>query len=109
MKKTDPRLIINLNISDEDFEKHIETAVDKYIDSILDNTVEGKVTTAIKKYVDKRIDAILNERRYDSASLINGKNLSAHIADIARPKVHAVVSDCIAKEVANALMTKLST
>lgn len=109
MKKTDPRLIINLNISDEDFERHIEAAVDKYIDSILDNTVEDKVTAAIKKYVDKKIDAILAERRYDNASFINGKNLSEYIADIARPKVHAVVSNTIAKEVANALMTKLST
>lgn len=109
MKKTDPRLIINLNISDEDFEKHIETAVDKYIDSILDNTVDDKVTTAIKKYVDKKIDAILAERRYDDAALINGRNLSAHIAEVARPKVHAVVSDTIAKEVANALMTKFNT
>ncbi len=106
MKRTDSKMIINLNLSDEEFEKHIEIAVDKYIDSILDSKANDKVEEAIKKYVDKKIDAVLKEKRFDNMSQINGKYLSDYIAEIARPKVTAVVSDTIAKAVAEALATK---
>jgi uncharacterized membrane protein YheB (UPF0754 family) len=106
MKRTEPKMIINLNISDEEFEKKIELAVDKYIESILDSCANDKVTEAIKKYVDKKIDTVLQERRYDNASMINGKTLSNYIADIARPKVEAVISDTIAKCVSETLTSK---
>lgn len=106
MRKTDPRLIINLNITDEDFEKHIELAVDKYIANIVDSCVDEKVTNIIKGYVDKKIDAILSERSYDSASLIEGRKLSSYIACIAKPKVEAVISDTIAQAVAETLANK---
>jgi hypothetical protein len=106
MKRTDPKMIINLNLSDEEFEKHIETAVDKYIDSIIDSCCNEKVTTAIKSYIDKKISVILQERRYDNASMINGKTLSNYIAEVARPKVEAVISEEIAKAVSETLAAK---
>ena len=109
MTKTDPKMIINLNISDEEFEKKIKLAVDKYIESILDSCAGEKVNEAIKKYVDKKIDAILAERRYDNTSLINGKYLKDHIADVARPKVNAVVSDAIAEAVSEVINSKFKS
>jgi uncharacterized membrane protein YheB (UPF0754 family) len=109
MKRTEPKLIINLNLSDQEFEQQIELAVDKYIDSILDSCANEKVTEAIKKYVDKKIDVVLQERRYDNASMINGKTLSSYIADIARPKVEVVIADTIAKSVSETLANKFKT
>lgn len=106
MKKIEPRMIINLNISDEEFEKYIELAVDKYIDSIIDSRANEKVETAIKKYVDKKIDLILQERRYDNDSKINGKMLSNYIAEMARPKVETIISDTIVKSISEALASK---
>ena len=106
MNRTDPKMIINLNLSDEEFEKHIECAVDKYIDSILNSTANDKVEAAVKKYVDKKVTAVLQERRYDNMSLINGKYLSDYIAEVARPKVDSVISDTIAKAVSAALAAK---
>lgn len=106
MKRTEPRMIINLNLSDEEFEKHIELAVDKYIDSIIDSCAGEKVESAIKEYVDKKLDIILKERTYHCGSMINGKTLSNYIADVARPKVEAVISDTIAKSVSEALASK---
>lgn len=108
MNRTDPRMIINLNISDEEFEKKIELAVDKYIESIIDSCCNEKVTDKIKKYVDKRLDAVLREKRYDNASLINGVYLSDYIADVARPKVNAVISDTITEAVSKALSAKFN-
>lgn len=109
MNRSEPKLIINLNLSDEDFEKHIELAVDKYIDSIVDSCANEKVTTIIKRYVDKKINAILQEHPYDNAALIDGKRLSAYIAAIAKPKVEAVISDTIAQAVSEALTNKFKS
>ena len=106
MKKSEPKLIINLNLSDPEFEKQIELAVDKYIDSILDSCAGDKVNEAITKYVDKKLDAVLYERRYDNAALVNGRRLSEYIAEIARPKVNAVISDIVAGQVSEILASK---
>jgi len=106
MKRTEPRMIINLNISDEEFEKKIQLAVDEYIESILDSCANDKVTEAIKKYVDKKIDIVLQEKRYDNASKINGLSLSSYIANVAKPKVEAVISDVIAQSVSEVLQSK---
>jgi hypothetical protein len=109
MNRSEPKLIINLNLSDEAFEKHIQLAVDKYIESIVDSCANEKVTDIIKKYVDKKIDAILREHPYDSAALLNGKKLSTYIATIAKPKVEAIISDTIAQAVSEALTNKFKT
>lgn len=109
MNRSEPKLIINLNLSDEDFEKHIQLAVDKYIESVVDSCANEKVTAIIKKYVDKKIDAILREHPYDSTALLNGKKLSTYIATIAKPKVEAIISDTIAHAVSEALTNKFKS
>ena len=106
MKKSDTRMILNVSISDEDLEKHIEIAIEKYIESILDAEANEKVDAAIKKYVDKKIDAVLNEKRYNNLSMVEGKYLSDLIADAARPKVQKVISSSITKAVTEALADK---
>lgn len=106
MKRTAPRMIINLNISDEEFEKQIELAVDKYVESVLDSCAGDKVNEAIKKYVDHKIDTVLKERRYDNASMIDGLSLSAYISKVARPKVEAAITEVITQSVSEALTNK---
>lgn len=108
MKRTEPKMIINFNISDEEFEKKIEYAVDKYIESILDSYASDAVTEAMKKYIDRKIDAVLQEKRYDNASMINGKYLSSYIAEVTRPKVEAIISEVIAQSVSEVLKSKFN-
>ena len=108
MKRTDPRLLINLNISDEEFEQHIQLAVDKYIESVVESSCNEKVDAAIKKYVDSRVSAIISEARWSNNSLIEGRLLSDFIVEQARPKVNAAISKIIAEEVSKAIAERLN-
>ena len=107
MKKADPRLIINLNISDEEFEQHIQLAVDKYIESVVESSCNEKVDSAIKKYVNSRVSVILSEARWSNAALIEGRLLSDFIVEQARPKVNAAISKIISEEVSKAIADRL--
>lgn len=108
MKRADPRLIINLNISDEEFEQHIQLAVDKYIENIVESSCKEKVDAVIKKYIASRVSAIIAESRWSNAGLIEGKSLSDFILEQARPKVNAAISKIIAEEVSKAITDRLN-
>ena len=96
MTKSNPKMILNLNIENEEFENKVQVAVDHYIDDIVHSVASEKLNTAIKRYVDKKLDDILHERRFTNESLVEGKYLSQLIADAARPKIAEVITKAVA-------------
>ena len=53
MIKDDPRLILNLNIKDEELEKKIELSINDYIDKNIDKLIADKVEAAVMNSVEK--------------------------------------------------------
>ena len=109
MNRSDPKLIINLNLEDKEFEDKIKLAVDKYVESIIGGYASEAVDKALTKYIDTKIRKVMSEARYDNASLINGKYFSDYVQSLARPQVEQIMGKIVEKlisEKINQLITK---
>lgn len=103
-KKSNPKLIFNFSIEDEEFEKTVKTAVDKYTETI----IESYLNEVVQKYVDKKLEAIKAERRYENYGTINGLSLTNYVAMILKPKIEDAVKNITDKAFTEVLAKTLA-
>lgn len=98
MKKTNPKLILNLNLEQAELDNKISIAIDEYINNfVCSGEADAKVAEHVHKYIDKRVNNILLEKRWDNSSLIGGVSLDTYIQKIAGPKVEQAIDKIINK------------
>ena len=108
MTRSDPKMIINLNLKDTEFEDKIKLAVDKYVESIVDGYASEALDAALTKYIDNKIKKVVQEARYDNASLIHGKNFTKYVRELAQPKVEEIMDKLIEKMNSEKLTTLIT-
>ena len=87
MKKSEPKIILNLSIENDELEEKVKIAMDKYVEDLvvknLDNT--------IAKLVEKRIDNLLSGYRFSTDNKINGKSFSEFVKDKTEKQIEEVI------------------
>ena len=59
MKKSEPKLILNLQVDSEELDQKVKLAMDKYIEDV----IVGNLDDEIEKIVTKRIGALVSADR----------------------------------------------
>jgi len=100
MKKSEPKMILNVAIENSEIEEKVKIAMDKYMEQLIRKDLDA----AIAKYVEKRIDALLTGRGWDSERKIDGVYFDTFV----RQKTEKALIDAIEKNAKEILAKKLA-
>lgn len=67
MKKSEPKLILNLQVDSEELDQKVKLAMDKYIEDV----IVGNLDDEIEKIVTKRIGALVTRDISEMERLLN--------------------------------------
>ena len=102
MKKSEPKMILNLSIENDELEEKIKIAMDRYTEDLIRKDLDE----AIAKYVEKRIDRLLHGNyTWDNERKIQGMYFSEFI----KSKTEQAIADAIEKNAKDILAKKLAS
>ena len=87
MKKSKPKMILNLSLENDELEEKVKIAIYKYVEDLIIKNLDD----VIAKLVERRIDNLLSESRYSSNSKINGKLFSEFVRDKTEKQIEEVI------------------
>ena len=103
MKKSEPKLILNLQVDGEELDQKVKLAMDKYIEDV----IVGNLDDEIDKIVTKRIGALVSADRWNPNRKIKGRTLEEYVKEATETAICNVINDNIkhifAKKVAEML------
>ena len=100
MKKSEPKIILNLSIENNELEEKVKIAMDKYMEQLVLKDLDD----AIVKYVDGRINRLLNGKSWSSDSKING----VYFSEFVKQRTEQALIDAIDKNAKDILAKKLA-
>ena len=101
MKKSEPKIILNLSVENSELDEKIKIAMDKYVEQ----SVYAQLDGAIEKIADKRISKLLNSNRWDPDHKINGMTFEEFV----RSKTEDAIKQAIEKNAKEILAKKLAS
>lgn len=106
MKKSEPKLILNLQVDSEELDQKVKLAMDKYIEDV----IVGNLDDEIEKIVTKRIGALVSADRWNPNRKIKDKTLDTYVKEATEKVICDVIDknikDIFAKKVAEMLQVK---
>ena len=103
MKKSEPKLILNLQVDSEELDQKVRLAMDKYIEDV----IVGNLDDEIEKIVTKKIGALVSADRWSQNRKIKGRTLEEYVKEATEKVIYNVIDDNIkhifAKKVAEML------
>lgn len=100
MKKSEPKIILNLSLEDNELEEKVKIAMDKYSEQLAIKNLDG----TIKKIVEKRIDNLLSASSWSEERKINGVTLEQFVKE----KTENVIEEFIDKNAKEILAKRLA-
>lgn len=100
MKKSKPKLILNLSVEDEELEKKIEVAMEQYVNKIVSKNLDA----IIEKFITKRINEIVDSNNRYSYYRICGKTLD----DYVKERVNTAITNTIDNNIQEILSKKIA-
>ena len=91
MKKSEHKMILNLQVEEQELERKIKVAIDDYVE----RAVIKNLDEAIQKIVTKRIDAIVAEKPSWDGGAINGQKLSSYVISHSTPIIEKTINSNI--------------
>lgn len=101
MKKTNPKMILNLQFENEEFENKLKIAIDEYMQNIIDKYLDDMICKA----VDNRINDLLTASYYSGKGKIHGMGLYEYVKHLTSDKI----DNYIAQNIHDILKKKLSS
>ena len=95
MKRSEPKMILNLSLEDEEFEKKVKIASEKYVEKIILENLDA----AVEKIITRKIEYLIK-----GYSKVNGVSLEKFISD----RTDGIVSDTIDKNIKSIFAKKLA-
>ena len=77
MKKSEPKLILNLQVDSEELDHKVKLAMDKYIEDV----IVGNLDDEIEKIVTKRIGALVSADTWSPNRRIKDKTLEEYVKE----------------------------
>ena len=100
MKTQNPKLILNLNMEDSEFEKTVETAMKEYAEKLVIKDLDA----TIQRVVENRIAKLVKADRWSPDGKINNMPFN----DFVREKTEKVIEDIIEKHIKEILAKKIA-
>ena len=101
MKKSEPKMILNVAIENDELDEKIKIAMDQYIEKLAQKPLDD----AIVKLVEKRVDRLINGNRWETDYKIQGMCFS----DFVRSKTERALTEAIEKNIKEILAKKLTS
>lgn len=101
MKKSEPKMILNVSFENSELEEKVKIAMDKYMEQLVLKDLDD----AIVKYVDGRINRLLNGRSWDNDRKING----VYFSEFVKERTEQALIDAIDKNAKDILARKLAS
>ena len=101
MKKSEPKMILNVQIDNDELEEKVKIAMDKYTEQLVLKNLDNTIT----KIVENRIDKLLNGHNWDSDRKIQGM----YFSDFVKSKTEKTIAEVIEKNAKDILAKKLAS
>lgn len=101
MKKSEPKIILNLSVENSELDEKIKVAIDKYVEQ----SVYAQLDDVIENIVTKRIDRLIHTPYWQSDSKINGMTFDQFV----RSKTEDELMQAIEKSAKEILAKKLAS
>lgn len=99
MKKSEPKIILNVQLEGQELEQKVKIAMDEYVEKV----IFANLDEAIEKIITKRIEAIVAQNSFNGG-LIKGQYLSNYV----RSQANKVIEETIDKNIKEVVARKLS-
>lgn len=100
MTTSNPKMIFNCTMTDEEFEKKIALAMDEYAEKVILSNLDE----TIAKIVDKRIGTLVSADRWNPDRKLQGKTLE----DFVKERTELVIADTIDKNIKEIFAKKVA-
>lgn len=77
MKKSNPKLILNVSLTSEELEEKVKVAMDKYAENVIYKNLDEEIT----KIVDRRIERLVSASSWSSDRKIQGVSFEQFVKD----------------------------
>ena len=101
MKKSEPKMILNVQIDNDELEEKVKIAMDKYAEQLVLKNLDNTIT----KIVEHRIDRLLNGTNWDSDRKIQGM----YFSEFVKSKTEKALTEVIEKNAKDILAKKLAS
>ena len=101
MKKSEPKIILNLSVENSELDEKIKVAIDKYVEQ----SVYAQLDDVIENIITKRINKLLNSRSWESDNKINGMTFEQFV----RSKTEDAIAQAIERNAKDILAKKLAS
>ena len=100
MKTSEPKMILNLSLEDEELQKKVALAMDDYVEKI----VIANLDNTIKKIVENRINKLVNADRWSQDGKIAGVSLHEYV----KSQTEKVIEEAIDKNIKEVFAKKIA-
>lgn len=100
MKKSEPKMILNLSVENSELDAKIKTAMDEYVEDLIIKNLDD----TIQRLVVNRVDKLVKGDRWSVNSKINGVCLE----DFVRERTNVVIEEIIDKNIKDIFARKVS-
>lgn len=104
MKKSEPKMILNVSVVDEELEVKIKSAMDKYVQNIVLKNLDDTII----KFVKKRVNQLINGYSWSDESKIKGKNLNGYIKEETNDVIENYVKEIIDEKTKEIITKKIA-
>lgn len=101
MKKSKPKMILNVSIENDELDEQIKIAMDQYVEKLVLKNLDD----VIVKLVDKRIGRLLNGNSWNSDNKIQGM----YFNDFVKSKTEQALTTAIEQNAKEILAKKLAS
>lgn len=100
MKKSEPKMILNVQIDNTELEEKVKIAMDKYVEDIILKKLDDK----IQRIVTNRIERLVNGNSWTDDGKIAGKSLIEYV----REKTEKTIEEIIEKNIKDIFAKKVA-
>lgn len=100
MKKSEPKMILNISLESEEIEEKVKIAMDKYAEKVIYKNLDEEIT----KIVDKRIERLVSASNWSSGRKIQGVSFEQFVKD----RTEKAIGDFVEKNIKEILAKRFA-
>nr|DAR08390.1 MAG TPA: hypothetical protein [Caudoviricetes sp.] len=100
MKKSEPKMILNISLNSEEIEEKVKIAMDEYAEKVIYKNLDEEIT----KIVDRRIERLVSTSSWGSDKKIQGVSFEQFVKD----RTEKAIGDFVEKNIKEILAKRFA-
>lgn len=100
MKKSEPKMILNISLNSEEIEEKVKIAMDEYAEKVTYKNLDEEIT----KIVDRRIERLVSTSSWGSDKKIQGVSFEQFVKD----RTEKAIGDFVEKNIKEILAKRFA-